>query len=482
MLQRLAIALCLLPAVARADDVASSPIPTVLAPATTPTVEIVPRDEGNWDAGVFAEPSYTAALIGHVARGARIALRGQVQVAGTPYCSEGLYYALRPNGFLCADDGVPSRDPPTQKAAVSVKDDHLLPFDYAMVQIKEEETTPLWGSVSDIVNYESPLRMLGRGDTLAVLPETMRVDGERYRETIDGTLVSADHTFVMQRFSQWQGTPITSDTHLPFGWVTSRHAAVFDAPRGKRIDELPRRQRVDILGDHMEGNKRWLMIGEGRFVAASAINEVRAIERPAETLQHRQWIDVDLAEQVLVAYEGDKPVYATMTSSGRPPNRTPRGNYPIWAKAYAITMRSQPYDDKPFVVDRVPWVMFFQAHNALHGAYWHDRFGMVKSHGCANLSPLDARYLFEWLEPHVPAGWTAVRYPDLSVAPVVHVRNSAYRKQLRQDRPIGPPTKEGEEQRLQEAEERRAKADQSVETSTAAQANAVPGAAQSGLQ
>ena len=119
-------------------------------------------------------------------------------------------------------------------------------------------------------------------------------------------------------------------------------------------------------------------------------------------------------------------------------------------------MKSQAYDDAPYYVNRVPWVMFFQAHNALHAAYWHDRFGAVKSHGCANLSPLDAHYLFDWLEPPLPPGWTSVRYWNPQQAPVVHVRNSERtKKPIFQERNIGPPDRNDEAERLATALTRR---------------------------
>jgi hypothetical protein len=118
-------------------------------------------------------------------------------------------------------------------------------------------------------------------------------------------------------------------------------------------------------------------------------------------------------------------------------------------------MKSQAYDDAPYYVNRVPWVVFFQAHNALHAAYWHDRFGSVKSHGCANLSPLDARALFDWLEPPLPPGWTSVRYWNLTQAPVVHVRNSQKKKAFFQERNVGPPDKDDEAERLAAAVARR---------------------------
>jgi hypothetical protein len=118
-------------------------------------------------------------------------------------------------------------------------------------------------------------------------------------------------------------------------------------------------------------------------------------------------------------------------------------------------MKSQEYDDIPYYVNKVPWVMFFQAHNALHGAYWHDRFGITKSHGCVNLSPKDAHAIFDWLEPALPAGWTSVRYYNLNQAPVVHVHNSSKKRSFYQERNIGPPDKNDEAERVTQAVARR---------------------------
>jgi hypothetical protein len=140
------------------------------------------------------------------------------------------------------------------------------------------------------------------------------------------------------------------------------------------------------------------------------------------------------------------------------------GTYPVWAKVSAITMKNQPYEDKGYFVNKVPWSTFFQWHNAIHGAYWHDRFGVRKSHGCVNVAPLDARRIFEWVSPPLPPGWTGLRPLELLKSPYVVVRNSHTRNQFRQDRPIGPPDRELENQRLEEAERRRAeKAGQSAE-------------------
>jgi lipoprotein-anchoring transpeptidase ErfK/SrfK len=191
------------------------------------------------------------------------------------------------------------------------------------------------------------------------------------------------------------------------------------------------------------------------WVPAWAVNEVKLRQRPAGTGTNPQWIDADLGEQVLVGYENEKPAWATLVSSGRN-DATPLGIYPVWARVAAITMKSQPYDEKGYFVNMVPWSTFFQAHNAIHGAYWHDRFGSVKSHGCINVSPLDARFVFEWLKPELPFGWTSVRPVELTGWPTLYVHNTSKKVQFHQDRPIGPTDKADESERLEDEERRRA--------------------------
>ncbi|MFT3923779.1 MAG: L,D-transpeptidase [Myxococcales bacterium] len=425
------------------------------APVTT--VEVLPEN-GDWDANVFARPVYTAPLVGNIARGTRVRVRGQVEFSFAPYCATSIYYALEPFGWLCSADSEPTDLPPTRESVLNLVPGSSVPYVYVMVTVEEGSFLPMWASEQSLMAHEEPERQLGRGDTIALAPppSTLEFEGVKYFITIDGKILPTEGTFGLKKFSEWQGVQLSPSEHFPFAWVTPHKAPVYDAPKGKKLEELPRRTRVDIVGEQGEGRDRWVQIGEGRFMKAVQLNEVRKSARPPEAGLHTQWIDVDLGEQVVVAYAGELPVYATLTSSGREPNHTPRGNYPVWGKATAITMKSQAYDDAPYYVNRVPWVMFFQAHNALHAAYWHDRFGAVKSHGCANLSPLDARYLFDWLEPPLPPGWTSVRYWNLEQAPVVHVRNSERtKKPIFQERNVGPPDKNDEAERLAAAVARR---------------------------
>ena len=67
--------------------------------------------------------------------------------------------------------------------------------------------------------------------------------------------------------------------------------------------------------------------------------------------------------------------------------------------------------DAHYSLEDVPYVQFFDKAVALHGAYWHRDFGHMKSHGCVNLAPLDARWLFDFTGPHLPrAGPRPIRH------------------------------------------------------------------------
>ena len=427
-----------------------------LTPAQVAVVEIAAPDD-QWDATVFARPWWGAPMAGQVRHGARIPVRGVAVSADARGCSTRLWFALVPFGFICSNQTRPTDQPATTEPVLAPVDATPVPFRYVMVNKPEGEFIPMWPSVEALMTGQEPDRQLGRGDSVALSDKVVRVDDESFYVAIDGRVLPTEGTYTVRNFSQWQGLQLPPGTHLPFGWVSQRKAPVFDAPGpgGKKVEDVARRTRLDLLEELAVGSARWVRIGDARWMKADHLNEVRLVERPESTLQARQWIDVDLGEQVAVAYVDDKPVFATVTASGRAPNHTPRGDYPIWGKVSTITMKSQGYDDKPYYVDKVPWVLFFQAHNALHGAYWHDGFGAQRSHGCVNLSPLDSRYLFDWLEPELPPGWTAIRFWDLTKSPVVHVRNTKRTKPFLQERPIGPPDKEDEQKRLEAAVARR---------------------------
>ena len=99
---------------------------------------------------------------------------------------------------------------------------------------------------------------------------------------------------------------------------------------------------------------------------------------------------------------------STLVSSGKEGFETPRGLFRIFAKHVSATMDGLAGNDEAYSIEDVPWTMYFQGNYALHAAFWHDKFGNVRSHGCVNLSPADAHWLFRWATPVLPIGWHGV--------------------------------------------------------------------------
>jgi len=105
----------------------------------------------------------------------------------------------------------------------------------------------------------------------------------------------------------------------------------------------------------------------------------------------KRWIDVNLSEQRVYAYEGDIIVNAFIVSTGTSRTPTVTGKYKIWIKLKSTTMSGPGY-----YLTNVPYTMYFYKGYGLHGTYWHNNFGTPMSHGCVNLSIPDAQWLYNW--------------------------------------------------------------------------------------
>jgi len=173
-----------------------------------------------------------------------------------------------------------------------------------------------------------------------------------------------------------------------------------------------------VAGAATVGRTDYVIADDGLHFRARDVARVDAREKPAEVGEGEKWIDVDLSTQSLVAYVGTKPVYATLVSTGRVKDpldplksfETPTGSFRITAKHLSATMDGDHAIDGPYSIEDVPYVMYFQLAYALHSAFWHNSFGRPRSHGCINLAPLDARFVFGFVEPPLPALWHGV-YP-----------------------------------------------------------------------
>jgi lipoprotein-anchoring transpeptidase ErfK/SrfK len=110
-----------------------------------------------------------------------------------------------------------------------------------------------------------------------------------------------------------------------------------------------------------------------------------------------RWIDVNLSQQQIYAYEGDTLVNTFIVSTGLPDTPTVTGEYRIYVKIPLQDMSGPGY----YLTD-VPWVMFFYEDYGFHGTYWHNNFGTPMSRGCVNLSVEDAAWLYNWASVGTP--------------------------------------------------------------------------------
>jgi lipoprotein-anchoring transpeptidase ErfK/SrfK len=239
-------------------------------------------------------------------------------------------------------------------------------------------------------------------------------EGRRYNVSVDMRLMPADR-FRPIKGSDFHGFRIPEDAKPPFAIVKSAKAKRLEDEAGRLVARaklewrsvvsLTGRQRIQkgIYYDELEG---------GGWAAHEALSRVDIAKKmPGWANDGEKWIDINVTQQVLVAYEGTKPVYATLVSTGesglddpKTTRATKRGIFRIHTKYLTSTMDSRVVGEE-FELRDVPYVQYFTEGYALHAAYWHDVFGQPKSHGCINLAPEDARRLFFWTGPEVPPGW-----------------------------------------------------------------------------
>lgn len=215
------------------------------------------------------------------------------------------------------------------------------------------------------------------------------------------------------------------------GFVTTGFARKLElGADGKKMSwgaELPKRSAVMLTGRTITiGGVTYHQSSQGFWVRMTDLALAHPTP-PADLGPDERWIDVDITRQALVAFEGTKPVFGTLVSTGRRNLQdkekdfpTVTGTFRIREKHVTTTMDGDVASDGPYSIEDVPWVMYFEGSYALHGAFWHDQFGRQRSHGCVNMSPDDARTLFGWAEPRLPAGWHGVFADGNGSRVVVH--------------------------------------------------------------
>jgi lipoprotein-anchoring transpeptidase ErfK/SrfK len=123
-----------------------------------------------------------------------------------------------------------------------------------------------------------------------------------------------------------------------------------------------------------------------------------------QELTGEKWIDINLTQQTLTAYQGETAVRTFVVSTGGTGHETVTGSFRVWAKVARQDMSGgSRAAGNYYYVPNVPWVQYFYADYSIHGADWHNDFGWPVSHGCVNMRVDEAHWLFEWAEPKLDA-------------------------------------------------------------------------------
>jgi hypothetical protein len=368
---------------------------------------------------VYVNASASYDVLGVVRRGTPVEVGRRVFGAG---CDGGAWYEVKPFGVVCTTRGfnvsavyddrglwVHSPDISGSRPFRYVKAEDGAPRFFRVPTAEEDAAARAAeegaGPFPEVV--EAPMT----GVYLLAIAEEAEGEAGMYYRTVANRYVRAsdveDKPLVTMR-----GELLGDEVALPlaFVYVEDRPLFAVDGDGVREVGVAELHARFPFVEERTIGGTRYVIGPDDMAVPAEGVRVVRPIERPADRIPPDQkWIHVDLAEQTLVAYEGDRPVFATLVSSGKEGYETPKGTFQMDQKFITITMSGDDPVEGFYEVEEVPWTMYYWNSFALHGAYWHDGFGQVRSHGCTNIPPPDARWLYHWSDPQVPGGFHGIR-------------------------------------------------------------------------
>ncbi|MCC6647959.1 MAG: L,D-transpeptidase [Polyangiaceae bacterium] len=422
---------------------------------------------------IYDLPDFTKRKLGYARPGA-VLRRAEQPVAVTPRCTGG-FYRVHPRGFVCQNaELTTSLD---AKLAVAARRQPRrgegLPYLYGRSRARPPHyyvrvPTPkmqrdVEGDLAEHVAKISVPNMLAHAGPPDPLPEFLtpgapvpKPVNHWYKSRTSATrgAASARSSFAFLSVHDVSGRLFGLTTEMDLIPLDRVRLVAETQIHGGEIDDLPvalpRQSVVRYARDPRGGLvpdgtfDAWTPIPlkdptDGELLEArdghalSASSRVVVIKRragfPGFARDGDKWIDVSIAEQTLVAYEGRRAVYATIVSTGAGGDGDPettsatiQGYYRVQAKHVTTTMLGNRADSTEYELLDVPYVQYFHGGYALHAAVWHEGFGRPRSHGCVNLPPRDAAWVFEWTEPKVPAAWHGIEANGQGTLVYVHAR------------------------------------------------------------
>ncbi|NUP08325.1 MAG: L,D-transpeptidase [Polyangiaceae bacterium] len=268
-----------------------------------------------------------------------------------------------------------------------------------------------------VPEYAVITNRIPRKGMLALIGTFVGPNDRRFALTTDARLVPTSK-LKPERGSTFHGVSLKKGWHLPLAFVKRDGAYAYDVSKAS-LEKNGKAHRLDPIqltgqSKHLGGHRLVESIDGNWYREHDVAIAAKPSKLPAFAKDGKRWIDIGIQSQTLILYEGNRAVYATAVSTGRDglgdPKKTlstPTGTFDIREKHVTATMDANEVDNK-FELRDVPWVQYFKGGYALHAAPWHDEFGRPRSHGCVNLSPLDARRVFLFTTPMLPVDWHGV--------------------------------------------------------------------------
>ena len=299
---------------------------------------------------------------------------------------------MKASGIPYPPRALPAATPPSELG--------VMPVMVARINAPEDESVGIFASFEEAAAGQNPSRFLEPGSL-------------RYVRFINNQKDSSGNDFVQLTTGEWmraapaayprfQGLEFFENPKNSFGWIIDTTESYVSPSFGAETTGVTH-YTYDLIQvyDTVEAEGYfWYQIAPGEWVNSQKAKVVTLRTTPPEGVQANRWIELDLFQQTLMAYEDGQLVFATLMTSGRDPFFTRPGLFTIYEKKDLEVMRGSFEADRRdfYYLEAVPWQMFFDQARAIHTAYWRTQFGYEGSHGCVNLSPGDAQWLYQWAD------------------------------------------------------------------------------------
>jgi hypothetical protein len=335
-------------------------------------------------------------------------------------CAAG-WYAVFPRGVVCLEHGATLDRSHPALAAPAPNPEASLPLTYMRTRARTP-VLELTSGGSRVVGELMPRA------ALAVLGAT-RVqgpDGKGLSASVlsDGR-VAATTALEPAHEPEAPGVELRDPKELPLGFLVKDGVIPIRLVDRKVEPQEPiDRGRAELTGKfHTRNNERYWALKDGSYVRNRDLTMIHRREKfPEFVRDDTRWIDVSVVASTLVAYEGKRPVFATLVNTGMDrtggANGTQQGTFTVDAKFLMTPPGSGPFDTQAEVRD-VPWALRLSSGQFLAAGYWVPRFGIAHGTGHVLLAPGDARWLWRWVGGEVPEGWLGAELPQEKRLPVL---------------------------------------------------------------